>query len=88
MVSCVEHTHLLGHGGNHGHVVGNQQNRRMLLTDQAAEHVQDLGLQGKRPKPEVGSSATSNLGFITRPMAIMTRWHIPPLKWKGYWPMT
>ena len=32
---------------------------------------------------EVGSSAMTNWGSRATPMAIMTRWAIPPLIWNG-----
>ena len=33
----------------------------------------------------VGSSAISSLGLQARPMAIITRWRMPPDSWCGYW---
>ncbi len=33
----------------------------------------------------VGSSAISSLGLHASPMAIMTRWRMPPESWCGYW---
>ena len=34
----------------------------------------------------VGSSAMISLGLHASPIAIITRWRIPPENWCGYWP--
>ena len=33
----------------------------------------------------VGSSAITSLGLHARPIAIITRWRMPPENWCGYW---
>ena len=74
--------HLVGHLGDHAQVVGDEHDRHAQVALQLLHQLQDLRLGGhiQGGGRLVGDQQA---GLAGSAMAIMARWRMPPLSWKG-----
>jgi len=76
----MHHGHPVAIPGHNAEVVGDQQDRGPCLLTISLRRSR-IWAAMETSSPVVGSSAIRSLGFVTRAMAIITRWHIPPESW-------